>query len=321
MFNTQYSENPESLPVKDILRLAFDKGVVALDTSPYYGQSEALIGQTLQELHKDWPRERYFICTKAGRIAEDQFDYSRPWVRKSVVRSIQRLHASYLDLVYMHDVEFVEEEHVYEALKELRQLKDEGIIRNFGISGYPVQFLLRVAQNCNDQYFADIGPLDAVLSYCHGCLQNTKLFDVEEGFFRDAGVRKLMNGSILSMSLLRSEKTHDFHPAGEELRAKVDSVARAFKNNGVELANLATRYAFRRSLFTNEKDETGFLKWDRRYSVVLGVSSVDELNSALKDYSDVKVDDHEEPLYAEFQAQLGHHFNETWSSGLPENSQ
>jgi aryl-alcohol dehydrogenase-like predicted oxidoreductase len=35
------------------------------------------------------------------------FDYSPATIRRSVRRSLQRLHTQYLDVVYLHDVEFV----------------------------------------------------------------------------------------------------------------------------------------------------------------------------------------------------------------------
>ena len=35
------------------------------------------------------------------------FDYSPTTIRRSVRRSLQRLHTQYLDVVYLHDVEFV----------------------------------------------------------------------------------------------------------------------------------------------------------------------------------------------------------------------
>ena len=57
---------------------------------------------------------------------------------------MQRLGTSYIDLVYMHDIEFVEPDQIMDALKELHLLKSEGLIKNFGISGYPVKFYMRL---------------------------------------------------------------------------------------------------------------------------------------------------------------------------------
>lgn len=322
VLNTIYAEVPTKVPIQEILLKAFSKGFNALDTSPYYGQSEELIGQALGQMAADWPRESYYICTKAGRIQLDEFDYSREWVRKSVLRSLERLHTSYLDLVYMHDIEFVKEADVYEALKELVALKKDGIVRSIGVSGYPVELLLKVAQECNSTYKQDIGPLDAILSYSHGCIQNTKLFDLYDLFF-DTGIKKLMNGSILSMSLLRSGTTHSFHPAPQALKDSVDSIAQELlAEDDVELAELATRFALKRWLFQTgnegETSETYPLEWNNKLSVVLGVSSLDELALAIESYKSVQSSENEkdEILFEKVQRELGpEHYNETWSSG------
>ena len=146
MFNYQYSSDPHSLPVQELIERAFQLGLNALDTSPYYGPSEEIIGQALQKI--SFSRDQYYICTKAGRVKLDEFDYSRASVRLSVERSLQRLGTSYIDLVYMHDIEFVEPDQIMDALKELHLLKSEGLIKNFGISGYPVKFLYEIALRC-----------------------------------------------------------------------------------------------------------------------------------------------------------------------------
>lgn len=314
VFNTQYSDDPHKLPVVDMLSKAFLVGANAIDTSPYYGPSEEILGKALKQLAelKGITRDQYYICTKAGRIQLDDFDYSRTWVRKSVERSMSRLGTDYLDLVYMHDVEFVEEAQIYEALRELKLLKDEGKVRNFGISGYPVDFLLKVSTKCVSE--PEIGALDAILSYSHGCLQNTRLFDIAQDFFTDSKLTKLMNGSILSMSLLRSGKTHDFHPASEELKKAVYDVAQTLQlEDGVELAELATRFSLKKWLFESE------LGAENKTSIVLGVSNLEEWNSALESYWKVAngVDaEKDEQLFAKVQKLLGSHLNETWKSGL-----
>lgn len=314
VFNTQYVDDPTKLPIKELIGTAFTNGLNAIDTSPYYGPSEELIGDALAKLSDVWPRELYFICTKAGRIKLNDFDYSRALVRSSVLRSLKRLNTSYLDLVYMHDIEFVTEDEVYDALRELVLLKQEGVVKNIGVSGYPVEFLLKVARGCQAN---DIGPLDAVMSYSNGCLQNTRYFDLYEAFCA-CGVKKLMNGSILSMSLLRSGVTHSFHPALEKLRAKSSEVAQALlTEDGVEMADLATRFAFKKWLFDTAAQDAEQLVWNERCSVVLGVSSQSELAAAVDGYRQVQSNEKsEEALYAKAKARFGEHFNETWESGI-----
>jgi D-arabinose 1-dehydrogenase len=109
--------------------------------------------------------------TKCGRYGMSTFDYSPKTIRESVLRSLERLKTDYLDVVYLHDVEFVAEflapgatgnavgalgeeaeayglkagdegkaagegdQRVLAAFAELRKLKAEGLIRQIGITG------------------------------------------------------------------------------------------------------------------------------------------------------------------------------------------
>jgi len=109
--------------------------------------------------------------TKVGRYPAG-FDYTPETIESSVARSLRRLHTSYLDVVYLHDVEFVADERVAKregdhttalagesgqyglnedqegeaysdkdhkvlaAVKKLFELRDEkGVIKRVGISG------------------------------------------------------------------------------------------------------------------------------------------------------------------------------------------
>lgn len=138
-FSLQFNPAPDdesTLPVQAILRRALSLGINLIDTSPYYGNSEILLGRALRAVWADgWSREGMFICTKVGRIEMDKFDYSATWVRQSVMRSLERLGLEVLDIVYCHDVEFVTKAEVICAVNELFKLREEGKIRYVGISG------------------------------------------------------------------------------------------------------------------------------------------------------------------------------------------
>ncbi|KAH3667082.1 hypothetical protein WICMUC_005429 [Wickerhamomyces mucosus] len=301
VFNQQFNENPESLPAEEILRIGFNHGIRAIDTSPYYGPSEIILGNALKTLKEDFPRDTYYIVTKCGRVKLDDFNYSPAAIRASILRSLERLNTNYLDLVYLHDIEFVDEDGIYGALKELRKLKNEGIIHNFGISGYPVDFLYHIATKVTT--IPEIGQLDAVLSYSNFNLQNETLRDYIDKFYKEAKLKKLLNGSILSMSLLRSGTTHAFHPASLELKSASKDVAKLTAGKGVELADLATRYAIGEFL--------------PHGSTVLGVSNIAELENAIGQYWNAvekKVDD--ERLLNDVKLAFGSHLNETWASGI-----
>jgi len=111
------------------VRRAFELGINAFDTSPYYGDSEKILGSVLHTLQKEFPRSSYYICTKVGRYGLKNFDYTAKQIRESVEESCRRLCTDYLDVVYAHDVEFVKFEDIVEeggALPELFKLKEQG---------------------------------------------------------------------------------------------------------------------------------------------------------------------------------------------------
>ena len=216
-FNTQYVDDPAAMPYRRIVRRALDLGVAGFDTSPYYGPSEELLGEALAASGAD--RASYFLETKAGRVHSHGFDYSAAAVTASVRRSLQRLRTSYLDLVFCHDAEFVSAGEVLEAVQALRALRAEGVLRYVGISGFPVDVLATLAETI----LAETGePVDAVLSYGHGTVQNTLLLRAAPRFAA-AGVSVVLNASLLNMGLLTTRGVDNgpqatWHPSPAPLR-------------------------------------------------------------------------------------------------------
>lgn len=97
---------------QDTLRLVLRYGINAIDTSPYYTTSEAVMGKAFAAVADEFPRSSYQLITKAGRYGRTRaegFDYAPSRVRSSVARSLELLGTTYLDGIYMHDVEFVSE--------------------------------------------------------------------------------------------------------------------------------------------------------------------------------------------------------------------
>lgn len=306
-FNTQYNDNPKDIPIAQLLLSAFKRGLNAIDTSPYYGPSEVLIGEALREIN--WDRSKYYICTKVGRLQLDDFDYSPEWVEKSIYRSLDRLNTEYLDVVFLHDVEFQTEQQAFAALTKMMELKSRGIIKNVGISGYPVDYLYKLSLACVSH--PSIGPLDIIMSYCNMCLQNTTLDQYYDRFINNSKVKMVNNASILSMSLLNRHETKPFHPADQYLKDKVSELAtELYKTFNVDLAVLSTRFAIRNWTKAN-KGRT-----------VLGLSNINELDIAWDQWEKILNEDNDfvskdNELIKWCQQYLGDKFGETWSSGIP----
>jgi hypothetical protein len=169
-----------------------------------------------------------------------------------------------LDVVYLHDVEMVAEEvmpkrdgdhstalgedreayglavgqegkvwgegdrKVLEAYGELKRMKEEGLVKNIGITGniwpcpcrpsfdailgYPLPTLLRLALLIWETH----GVVDVMMSYCHLTIQNDTFGSFAQELTERAGVGQLITASPLSMGLL-TPSPPEWSPASQKL--------------------------------------------------------------------------------------------------------
>lgn len=151
--------------VRNLLASAIDLGVNVIDTAPAYGTSEERLGALLPGR-----REQWVIVTKCGEEfanGQSAFDFSPESIRRSVERSLARLHTDYLDVVLIHsdgrDEEILRDSGAVEALEDLRQ---RGLIRAMGISTKTVDGGLLAAQRCDVVMITlnPFAPADAVVA-------------------------------------------------------------------------------------------------------------------------------------------------------------
>ncbi|KAK0467897.1 Aldo/keto reductase [Desarmillaria tabescens] len=273
-YNTD--EHLESYVPLRAIRLALRYGIHAFDTSIYYGPSEIVLGKALQAIKDEFPRSSYKLMTKCGRINATDFDYTPGHIRNSVQRSLERLQTHYLDTVYLHDTEFVctpvmptetgyhataleeareayglaegqestvrgeGDQKILDAFAELSKMKEEGLIKHIGITGYPLPVLLRLALLIlhNPPY----KPVDVVLSYSHLTLQDSTFLKFVPHLRERAKVEQLVVASPFSMGLLTSRPPPPWHPSPEAMR-KVTADAREAVG---DLPDLALRYSMRK---------------------------------------------------------------------------
>ena len=301
-FNSQYNPDPYKLPTTEIVHRALSLGVRAFDTSPYYGPAEKLLGQALDTafVHKKLPRSDYFLLTKVGRISSAHFDYSAAWIRKSVQRSLEDLHTSYLDVVYCHDVEFVSPGEVLQAVTELRKLRDElATVKYVGISGYPVAILCDLAEMILHETRE---PLDVVMSYANFTLQNTLLSSSGLRRLKAAGVDVVPNASVLGMGLLRQDGVPlgaqgDWHPSPDDLRSVVGKASKWCIERNEKIEKVAIRYSIESWMREAESvgsmgDPASGVHWTLEKAEILGgtklgvsvigVSTVEELDETMR---------------------------------------
>lgn len=199
------------------------------------------MGEALYNLRSKHPRESYVLITKCGRKSFDVFDYSSSWIRQSVMRSLERLRTDYLDAVLLHDAEFTSVDEVIAGVSVFVKLRDEGHVRAFGLSGYTLSTLLSYAQAVQKKLGVST---ELLFSYCHFNLQNNSLAQYVPKF-QAAGIKSIINGSPLSMGLLRAEPAPEWHPASPDLKtACVEASRHVESRHGQKLADVALRYSF-----------------------------------------------------------------------------
>ncbi|MBB6734750.1 aldo/keto reductase [Cohnella zeiphila] len=210
---------------------ALASGINYIDVSPYYGltKAETVLGKAIKEI----PRDSFYLSTKAGRYGTDHFDFSSKRIVASLEESLQRLNTDYVDILFLHDIEFVEPAILYEeAIPTLHRLKEQGKIRNTGICGLPLDLFRQLLPDVE---------VDAIISYCHYSLNDTTLLGLLPELERQQ--IGLVNASPLSMGLLSTRGTPEWHPASVELKAVCKRAAEFCASNGVDIAKLAVQFS------------------------------------------------------------------------------
>ncbi|KAL4755623.1 Aldo/keto reductase [Aspergillus foveolatus] len=273
-FSYQLHPDPKREPVSKIIRLAFDAGIRAIDTSPYYDPSEHLLGEALAspEVSSQYSRSNYILMTKVGRISVDKFDYSPAWIRQSVQNSLERLGTTYLDAVFCHDIEFVTIPEAIEAVGVLFELSTKGLVKYVGVSGYDLDRLVHVSYAVREKYCRS---LDIVQNWAQLTLQNTRLERYGIPALKEAGVPVICNSSPLASGLLRASgvplgKLGDWHPSPDGLRKAVRRASDWVEMQNSTLAALALRFSVARATRASQRGVS--------VHTILGICSINDIN-------------------------------------------
>ncbi|HSM78490.1 MAG TPA: aldo/keto reductase [Bryobacteraceae bacterium] len=270
------------------VRAAFDLGINFVDTSPYYGLTEAekVLGRALRGI----PRDRYLLATKVGRYDMAEFDFSAERVKRSVDESLQRLGLDYVDLIQCHDIEFGSlDQVIHETIPALREVQRAGKARFVGITGLPLK-IFRVV--------LDRTEVDSILSYCHYCLNDVSLTGLLP-LLEEKGVG-IISAAPLAMGLLTGKPLPEWHPAPPELRAACAQAAELCRARGSSLPRVALQFS---------------LAQERIHTTVAGSASADEIRRNVEWMEQLA----DQALLAEVQAILAPVLNRTWATGRPEN--
>jgi|TARA_B110000037_G_scaffold1032_2_gene1114 aryl-alcohol dehydrogenase-like predicted oxidoreductase len=218
-------------------KTALDLGMNFIDTSPFYGRgmSEIMLGLGL----KGVPRDSYLLGSKLGRYSDIHFDFSAKRVEESTHISLQRLKTDHLDILLLHDVEFVPLQQIWnETLPALIKLKEQGKVRAIGFSCYPMKTFNTVLDHVEDE-------IDCVLSYNRYTLQNTS-FATEVLPRLQAKNIGAMNAGPFSARLLTNAELPEWLKEPEPVLQAARDAAKLCADNGVDIAQLAIQFSCQR---------------------------------------------------------------------------
>jgi len=270
---------------------AIDLGVNYFDVAPYYGRTlaETRLGEALAGR-----RHQVILATKAGRYDREYpegFDFTAARITGSVEESLRRLRTDYVDVYQLHDIEYAHRQQIIdEALPAMQRLRERGLVRFVGITGYGLQMLRDVATRAE---------VDTILSYCRYNLMDTSLDDVLASLARERGIG-LINASPLHMRVLTEKGAPEWHPAPGRVREVARQVAELCRAEGVDIADLALQFA---------------LSYDRVATTLVGMSKVAHVE---RNVANVGIRPDAE-LLGRVRALIGPVANVCWQEGLPEN--
>jgi len=218
----------------EAVRAALDVGITHIDTSAFYGLgiSEVLLGVVL----RDVPRDQYTISTKLGRYGDDRFDFSPERVAESVDTSLFRLGVDFVDMVFLHDVEWTDyRENIDRALPALKREQEKGKVRYVGLAGYPFGPV---------RYAMERYGIEVTLNHNHYMLQNRRLVTKFLPELKAAGVG-VLNASPFGQRLLTHVELPSWHGANEEVRKVCRQAVEHCHNSGVDPAKLCVQFSTR----------------------------------------------------------------------------
>ncbi|MGE0994022.1 aldo/keto reductase [Bacillus sp. GMa5/2] len=247
---------------------AWDNGVRYFDTAPLYGSglAEIRLGEALSKRNRD----EYFLSTKVGRIISDELedpstrdlgekgglfefgrknkiinDYSADATLRSIEDSLKRLKTDRLDFVYIHDVaqDFYGDEWISQfeiartgAFRALTQLRDEGVIKGWGLGVNKVESI---------ELMLDLEEAKPNVSLLAG---RYSLLDHERALERvmPAAVKNNMDivvGGPYSSGVLAGGAHFEYQKASPEIIAKVNKMKNLADRHGISIKAAALQFA------------------------------------------------------------------------------
>lgn len=210
---------------------AIANGINFFDVSPFYGLTlaEERLGKALKDKRKD-----IILATKCGRYGLQDFDFSYKRIIASIDESLQRLQTDYVDLLQLHDIEFVSKQQIVEeAIPAVQRIKEQGKARFIGITGLPVRYLAEMARQVD---------VDTVLSWAHYNLLEDEINDELVPLAQEKGFG-LMNAAPLMQRILSDAPLPEWHRSPLAVKDLQQPLLQLCESYGVPLSAVAIRFA------------------------------------------------------------------------------
>jgi L-glyceraldehyde 3-phosphate reductase len=265
---------------RKIIRHAFDQGITHFDLANNYGpppgSAEENFGLILKKDFGGYLRDELVISSKAGyNMWPGPYGEwgSRKYLISSLDQSLRRMQLDYVDIFYSHRPD--PSTPLEETMQALATVVEQGKALYVGLSNYKTEearrgfeILKRLGTPCLihqpkysmfERWVEDDKLLDALEEFGVGCIPFSPL---AQGLLTNKYLKGIPEGS-------RADKAHGFLKPADITTDKLNKITRLneiAQKRGQSLAQMAL---------------TWLLKDKRVTSVLIGVSSVDQLNDNL----------------------------------------
>lgn len=159
------------LAIADMLRY-HDAGFTTWDLADIYGPAEDFIGQFRRRLLKLKGKEELERVQSLTKWVPQPGKVTRSFVNENIDRSLRRMSVSSLDLLQFHWWDY-NNPYYMDALRYLSDLRDEGLIRNIGLTNFDTERIqimidsgLRIVSNQVQYSIIDRRPEVKMIPFC-----------------------------------------------------------------------------------------------------------------------------------------------------------
>lgn len=275
--NNQIGRQPTWDESFGMLDCAIDSGIDTIDTARAYGEAELILGRYFRERRS--PKGIKIISKLRPNIVREDESDAASVVRRELEDSLSRMGLNYLDGYLLHTPEYVYRSDIISALCALR---DEGLVRNIGVSIYGLkEGYAALALGCMDYIQLPYSMLDQR--------------GIREGFIQEAkslGVTIFTRSAFLQGLFMMSESEVPPHLAASLPHlATIRQIANRFNVSVADLAVAFVRAESAIDYLVFGVEELSQLKEDLKFFGAADVprECINELKNAIGNVEDAVI--------------------------------